>query len=329
LLLDNVTDAEALTGALPPAGAGHVLITTRSAYWPPGIGLEVPVLDQPAAVGYLLARAAPDPPGEADAAAAAEVATELGGLPLALEQAAAYLQETSRTLPQYRVLLGQRRAELLARGQPWGYAFRVASTWDLSFDALRASAPDAVSLLRLASCLAPEAIPLGLLLGTGQPLHAELDDTGVAAALAPLLRDGFAVDDARRALGDYSLARGAPGDMLSCTGLSRRSPWTSWTTAPGTAGERPPLPLSRPRCRWTRRSRIPGNRSRLLLPHALATFDPGRPGPGPLLSYLDVSGDYRRRATCKRRSSRTSSPGTANATRKPWKRARSSPPGPV
>ena len=177
LLLDNVTDAEALTGALPPASAGHVLITTRSAYWPPGIGLEVPVLDQPAAVGYLLARAAPDPPSEADAAAAAEVATELGGLPLALEQAAAYLQETSRTLPQYRVLLGQRRAELLARGQPWGYASRVASTWDLSFDALRNSAPDAVSLLRLASCLAPEAIPLGLLLGTGRALPAECRDT--------------------------------------------------------------------------------------------------------------------------------------------------------
>ena len=142
LLLDNITDAEALTGVLPPAGVGHVLVTTRSAYWPPGIGFEVPVLDQATAVGYLLARAAPDPPSEADVAAAAEVATELGGLPLALEQAAAYLQETSRTLPQYRVLLGQRRAELLARGQPWGYASRVASTWDLSFDALRTSAPE-------------------------------------------------------------------------------------------------------------------------------------------------------------------------------------------
>ena len=292
LLLDNVTDAEALTGALPPAGVGHVLITTRSAYWPPGIGLEVPMLDHPAAVGNLLARTAPDPPSEADAVAAAEVATELGGLPLALEQAAAYLRETSRTLPQYRVLLGQRRAELLARGQPWGYASRVASTWDLSFDALMTSAPDAVSLLRLASCLAPAAIPLGLLLGTGQPLHAELGDAGVAACLAPLLRDGFAVDDARRALGDYSLARGAPGGMLTVHRLvqavtlerlddSARNGWREAAAALVEAA----LPAD-PEIPDTWESFA------LLLPHALATFDPGRPGLGALLSYLDVSGDY-------------------------------------
>lgn len=292
LLLDNVTEAKALTGALPPAGAGHVLITTRSAYWPTGIGLEVPVLDHPAAVGYLLARAAPDPPDEADAVAAAEVAAELGGLPLALEQAAAYLQETSRTLPQYRVLLGQRRAELLARGQPWGYASRVASTWDLSFDALRTSAPDAVSLLRLVSCLAPEAIPLGLLLGTGQPLRAEPGDEGVAAALAPLLRDGFAVDDARRALGDYSLARGAPGGMLIVHRLVQaitlerlgdraRNAWQKAAAAlvEGALPTDPEIPDT-----WESFA--------LLLPHALATFDPGRTGLGVLLSYLDVSGDY-------------------------------------
>ena len=292
LLLDNVTDAEALGGALPAAGSGHVLVTTRSAYWPPGIGLEVPVLDQPAAVGYLLARAAPDPPGEADAVAAAQVATELGGLPLALEQAAAYLQETSRTLPQYRVLLGQRRAELLARGQPWGYTSRVASTWDLSFEALRTSAPDAVSLLRLASCLAPDAIPLGLLLGTGQPPPAGLDDAGVAAGLAPLLRDGFAVDDARRALGDYSLARGAPGGMLIVHRLVQaitvdrlddgaRNGWRQAAAALVEAAL--PADPERPET-WESFA--------LLLPHALATFDPGRPGTATLLSYLDVSGDY-------------------------------------
>jgi NB-ARC domain/Tetratricopeptide repeat len=292
LLLDNVTDAKALTGALPPAGFGHVLITTRSAYWPPDIGVEVPVLDHQAAVVYLLARVAPDPPSGADAVAAAEVATELGGLPLALEQVAAYLRETSRTLPQYRVLLGQRRAELLARGQPWGYASRVASTWDLSFDALRTSAPDAVSLLRLASCLAPEAIPLGMLLGTGQRLEAELRDAGVAASLAPLMLDTFAVDDARRALGDYSLARGAPGDMLTVHRLVQavtlerlddgaRNGWREAAAALVEAA----LPAD-PEIPDTWESFA------LLLPHALATFDPGRPGLGALLSYLDVSGDY-------------------------------------
>ena len=292
LLLDNVTDAGSIAGVVPPAGSGHVVMTTRSAYWPDAVGLEVPVLEQSVAAGYLLARAAPDPAGPGHSRAAAALAAELGALPLALEQAAAYMQETGRTLLEYRALLGRRRAELLTRGQPWGYESRVAFTWDLSFEALRSSAPDAISLLRLVSCWAPEAIPLGLLLGTQPSRQAELRDPDVAACVEPLLRDGFEVDDAKRALGDYSLVRGAPGDLLTVHRLvqaitldrldeSARAGWRDAAAALVEAA----LPVD-PESPGTWKSFA------LLLPHALVTFGPRRPGLSTLLTYLDVSGDY-------------------------------------
>ena len=68
-----------------------------------------------------------------DERAAEELAGELGGLPLALEQAAAYIQATGTTLAGYLALFRDRRAELLARGEaagtrrtwrpPWGWPF--------------------------------------------------------------------------------------------------------------------------------------------------------------------------------------------------------------
>ena len=54
-------------------------------------------------------------------AAARELAVELGGLPLALEQAAAYIQATGGSLAGYLDSFRRRRPEMLARGEPTGY----------------------------------------------------------------------------------------------------------------------------------------------------------------------------------------------------------------
>jgi hypothetical protein len=86
---------------LPPAGPGRVLITSQSALWPPGQALEVPVLDAKVAAGFLISRT-----GDPDQRAAAELADELGGLPLALEQAAAYVQAPPGSGPMRQVPTG-------------------------------------------------------------------------------------------------------------------------------------------------------------------------------------------------------------------------------
>ena len=144
---------------LPPAGPGRVLITSQMHFGRLGQALEVLVLDIEVAAGFLVDRT-----GDPDRQAAVDLADMLDGLPLALEQAAAYTQAIGGTLSGYLALFRQRRVELLARGEPTGYGKTVASTWALAFDRLQQTAPVAVGLLRLLAFCAPEAIPLRLLL---------------------------------------------------------------------------------------------------------------------------------------------------------------------
>ena len=154
------------------------------------------MLDAKVAAGFLTART-----GDPDVEAAVELAGELGGLPLALEQVGAYVQATGGTLAAYRALFRQRMAELLARGEPIGYGRTVATTWTLAFSRLE---PGAVGVLRLLSCYASEAIPLRRLLQAGHGLAEELGQD-VAPVLLPLADDPLALGDSIADLRRYSL----------------------------------------------------------------------------------------------------------------------------
>ena len=199
LVFDNAPDRASVAPFVPPAGPGRVLITSRNQIWPPGQALDVPVLDPQVAAEFLVNRT-----GDADRRAALELAGELGGLPLALEQAAAYVQASGDSLAGYLALFRQRRADLLARGEPTGYAETVATTWGLAFEDLQQAAPGAAGLLRLLAFCAPEAIPLRLLLQPRPGLAEQLGEE-VAPVLVPLLEDQLAAGDAIAALRRYSL----------------------------------------------------------------------------------------------------------------------------
>ena len=209
LVFDNAPGPEEVEAFVPPTGNGRVLITSRNALWPPGQGLEVPVLDLEAAADFLAART-----GDTDRRAAAALAEAMGGLPLALEQAAAYAQATGNTLGAYLALFHKRRADLLDRGRPAGYGGTVAATWALAFTQLEQSEPGAVGLLRLLAFCAPEAIPLRLLLQPRPGLAGQLNPQ-VAGVLVPLLDDELAAGDAVAALRRYSLARPAGDGLVS------------------------------------------------------------------------------------------------------------------
>src|SRR6516225_11517974 len=96
LVFDNAPDRASVARFMPPAGPGRVLVTSRNQIWPPGQALDVPVLDSEVAAEFLGSRT-----GDADRRAALELAGELGGLPLALEQAAAYVQASGDSLAGY------------------------------------------------------------------------------------------------------------------------------------------------------------------------------------------------------------------------------------
>jgi hypothetical protein len=286
LVFDNVTGPAAIQG-LPPAGDGRVLITSRSALWPPGQVLDVPVLDTRTAAGFLVNRtgAAGQEP------AARELAIELGGLPLALEQAAAYMQATGRDMAGYLELFRDRSLELLARGEVAGYGEQVTTTWALAFDQIGQAAPGAAGLLRLLACCAPDAIPLGLLL-CPRPEDAEPFDPEVSRLLDPLLADPLAVDDAVAMLRRYSLIS-APQDgavsvhrLVQAVTLAQLPAEVagSWRQAAAALIDAalpadPALPAAWPLFA-------------ALVPHAQAALATHSSGMGRIANYLGLTGNY-------------------------------------
>jgi tetratricopeptide (TPR) repeat protein len=164
LVFDNAADAATVTPYLPSnSSRGQVIVTSRDRLWPEVATIPVQPLTPAEAVQFLGDHTLSDPH---TAAALAEL---LGGLPLALEQARAYLAATRRPAAGYlqdlQRELATRSGELLGEGTPGHYQATVATTWTLSVRQARAEAPGAAELLTLLSFLAPEAIP--------RPLPAE------------------------------------------------------------------------------------------------------------------------------------------------------------
>ncbi|HZS05207.1 MAG TPA: FxSxx-COOH system tetratricopeptide repeat protein [Blastocatellia bacterium] len=192
LIFDNARKAEELRGYLPAGGKGHVLITSRNPNWR-GVAqsLSVRELERQDAIDFLLKRT-----GQGDRAAAEALADELGNLPLALEQAGAYIEQTGKPLADYLKLYQNRWRELWERGKPADYPDTVATTWQISFQEVRREAPAGVALLDLCSFLAPDYIPLEMLVAGADCLPEPL---------ASVLADELAFDDVIAALRHYSL----------------------------------------------------------------------------------------------------------------------------
>ena len=209
VVFDNAPDLAAVEAFVPPAGPGRVLVASQSQHWPTAWTVQVPVLDPAVAAQFLTSRT-----GDADHGAALELASELGGLPLALEQAGAYMQASGESLAGYLSSFRQRRQDMLGRGEPTGYRGTVTTTWALAFTRLEQSAPGAAGLLRLLAFCAPEAVPLRLLLQPRPGLTKEL--RGKAAnVLKPMLKDRLAATDAIAALRRYSLISSATDGSVS------------------------------------------------------------------------------------------------------------------
>jgi TIR domain/NB-ARC domain len=199
VVLDNVDDPQQVAEWLPRSTSGHVVLTSRAGVgWQPLASvLPVEVLSPADAAGLLLARA--EETGPTAEAAATTLAATLGWLPLAVEQAGAYVASTGTvTLAGYAELFATRALELLERGQPLGYQHTVATTWSLALQHLRKAEPAAVDLLTLMSFLAPDDLPLPLLAAHYNRLPEPLR---VAAG------DPLALADVVAGLRRYSLIR--------------------------------------------------------------------------------------------------------------------------
>lgn len=222
LILDNVdtkvtlAEVEGLLGGL---SGGHAVVTSRLANFSGNFQpLELGVLAVDDAVAFLLARTEGRRRKAADdEARAREVATELGHLALALEQAAAFIARRRLTFAQYLEQWCSHGDEVLA----WfdetvtGYPRAVAVTWQTSVAQLSEGGR---KLLERLAWFAPERVPEFLLDvpipgGEAEKLPEALDDL---AAYSLVTRDAegpfFLVhrlvqDISRRSLAEKSAHR--------------------------------------------------------------------------------------------------------------------------
>ncbi|MET8579354.1 tetratricopeptide repeat protein, partial [Streptomyces collinus] len=186
LIFDNVENPADLHHYLGTLPDGHHLATSRTATGWHGIAPTMPLgpLDSNTAVILLCTLAlgperTPTPQQHQDAAS---LAAELGHLPLALEQAGAFLFETGTSLADYRQMLGQ-VMDLASGGiDP---ERTVARIWRHTLTAVERRNPQAVTLLNAMAWLAPDAIPRAL--------------------LAPLCPDLLALGEALGALHAYNM----------------------------------------------------------------------------------------------------------------------------
>ncbi len=168
LILDNADDLSLASPFIQGLRSGHILFTTRAQATGTISRVEVRELPEQEGAVFLLRRAkliAKDTsyetiPRELRTQALA-IVNELDSLPLALDQAGAYIEETQSGLPGYLDLYRTHGFDLLKeRGllAP-GHPDPVATTWVLSFQKIEQANPAAAELLRFCAFLHPDAIP--------------------------------------------------------------------------------------------------------------------------------------------------------------------------
>lgn len=215
LIIDDVDNVNMVYEILPTVGNGHILLTTRAQ----SVGsiadiFEVEKMDLVDGASLLLRRAkilAVDTPlkqaSKEERTIAEAIVKALDGLPLALDQAGAYIEETRCSLSEYLNLYHQYRMTLLQRRSrsSSSHPEPVATTWSLSFQRIKGANPASADLLSLCALLDPDAIPEEIIT-IGAP-----DLGSLLRSVAP---DPLKLNEAIEELRKFSLVRRDPDAKL-------------------------------------------------------------------------------------------------------------------
>jgi tetratricopeptide (TPR) repeat protein len=185
LVFDNAEHPRTLTRWLP--GRGHVLITSRNPEWHSvATTVDVREFTRAESVEVLRSRLP-----ELSAVDADRVATALGDLPLAVDQAAALLADTGLSADAYLDLYKASADRLFNQDQD-AAPMPMAASWAIAFDQLAEDHMAALQLLTLLAWLAPEPVPITLLTEhpdqLPDPLATAVRDPLVLAELTSILR---------------------------------------------------------------------------------------------------------------------------------------------
>lgn len=208
LIIDNVEDLRLVQTLLPSAGRGHILLTTRTQTTgnvAQCIDLEKMTIEE--STLFLLKRTKRVPPEamlqdapDTDLQKAQVIAELLDGLPLALDQAGAYIEETGCSLTNYLCRFQDQHKKLLDMrgGFDFDHPASIKATFSSSFEKVEKISPAAVELLRFCAFLYPDAIPEDLIINGA----SELGNT-----LQSLTSDTILLDEVLGLLRKFSLVR--------------------------------------------------------------------------------------------------------------------------
>ncbi len=199
LILDNADEVKIVgeLTALAKGEAQHILLTTRAQMTEPyASAVAIHQMSRNEGIFFLLRRALDKPRDEigvirdyklSDKISAGKLIDKLGVLPLALDQAGAYIRETQCGLAGYLERYETHGYELLReRGtllSDQDHPESVAITWLLSFEKITAANPMAIEVLRLCAFLHPDSIP--------EEVFQDLDVLELDKALKVILHYSF------------------------------------------------------------------------------------------------------------------------------------------
>jgi tetratricopeptide (TPR) repeat protein len=207
LIFDNADTPELIRGFRPHNAKGHVLLTSRAQVFDTlGIAkpLEIEAMLPEEALKFFFTRTGRDDDNLAEREAAAQLAEELGYLPLALEQAGAYITAKKPRFQDYLASYRKRSLKLLKESGPVAgdYPESVATTWAINFREVEEESEAASDLLRASAFLSPDRIPLELITKGKSELSPALSD-----ALAEVDDDPLALNQVLEPLTRYSFIR--------------------------------------------------------------------------------------------------------------------------
>ncbi len=210
LILDNADSreaAEAVEALLAGLQGGHVLVTSRLSDWSGSVELfELELLSEEVAVEFLLERTKNRRVANAsDGNKVHELAKELDGLALGLEQAGAFIWQMRCSFGDYLERRHAREKKVLIWHDAglMHYPLSIAVTWDTSFEQLDGAARD---LLNLLCWLAPESVPRAL------TAHLKLQGRKQNAADDTPAED-VDLEDALAALAGFSMLKWETGNQ--------------------------------------------------------------------------------------------------------------------
>jgi len=202
LVFDNVESQEKIEKLLPSRGNGHILITSQNPNWKElGQDSHVRPFSNEIAKEFLKKRV-----GEKGLEYSDRLNELLGGLPLALEQASAYMTAHGTPIDIYIKLFEEQQEELWKRETPpKDYKATIMTTWEMAFKQIQETQPVAKQLLNLFAFFGPDDIPISIIKTYSDNLPEELKN---------IIHNQVELEENLSAINRYSLAE-RNGDFIS------------------------------------------------------------------------------------------------------------------